>query len=65
MHGCQKCCKVTAWMFLIVGVLFLLTDIGMWNFWGLNWWTVLFLLMGITGVAKASCSECQAMAKKK
>lgn len=32
---------------LIVGILFLLVDLGKWNFWNIQWWTVLFLLWGI------------------
>ncbi|MCK4669585.1 MAG: hypothetical protein KAT43_00155 [Nanoarchaeota archaeon] len=32
---------------LIIGIIFLLVDLGKWNFWGIQWWTVLFLLWGI------------------
>ena len=32
---------------LIIGILFLLVDLGKWNFWNIQWWTVLFLLWGI------------------
>jgi hypothetical protein len=32
---------------LIIGILFLLVDLGVWNFIGIQWWTVLFVLFGI------------------
>ncbi len=41
-----KICKGCSLVALIVGVLFLLKDFGVWNFWGINWWTVGFLLVG-------------------
>jgi len=39
-------CKGCSLVALIVGVLFLLQDLGIWDFWGINWWTVGFLLVG-------------------
>ena len=34
-------------LLLVLGVLFLLQDLGKWNFWGVSWYTALFLLMGV------------------
>ncbi|MFH1506179.1 MAG: DUF5668 domain-containing protein [archaeon] len=33
---------------LIIGILFLMQDMGTWNFWGLNWWTIVFIICGIS-----------------
>ena len=33
---------------LIIGLLFLMQDLGTWNFWGLQWYTVLFILAGVS-----------------
>ena len=38
---------------LVLGVLFLLQDLGKWDFWGLSWYTALFLLVGIKVVVHA------------
>ena len=66
MHGCKKCKAITLGLILALGVLFLIKDLGIWNFWNINWWTALFLVIGITHIAKGKCKDCQAeMGKKK
>jgi len=60
--GCAKCCKMGGGLFLLVGVLFLLVDLGMWDFWGIQWWTAAFLLLG---VGKLGIAHCKACMKKK
>ena len=65
MYGCQKCTSVCGWLFLIVGVLFLLRDFGMWTFWNINWWTIVFLLWGLGGIAMSNCKACQTMREGK
>lgn len=60
MGGCEKCCKVSAWIFLVVGVLFLLSDLGMWSFFNIKWYTALFVIVGLVGVAQGTCKACQA-----
>lgn len=39
------------WVVLIVGILYLLTDLGTISFWNLSWWTVLFILWGLMGIS--------------
>lgn len=60
MGGCGKCRTVCAVLLLAFGILFLLQDIGVWDFWGLSWYTVLFLLWGIGGIGQSKCADCQA-----
>lgn len=43
-----SCHQGFGWVFLIVGVLFLLQDLGTWDFFGLKWWTILTLVAGIS-----------------
>jgi hypothetical protein len=48
--SCDSTCMpgtVCGVILLIIGILFLLVDLGKWNFWNIQWWTVLFLLWGI------------------
>lgn len=48
-------CKVTPWVVLIAGILYLGVDLGWgWtSFWsGINWWTFVLLLWGLKGVLK-------------
>ncbi len=65
MHGCQKCSRATSLLILALGVLFLLVDWSIWDFWGISWWSAILVIMGVTGLAKSGCSECQAMMKRK
>ncbi len=61
MMGCKKCQTMGGLFFLIAGILFLLRDLAVWGFWGIQWWTILFLLWGIGSLGMASCPECQAV----
>ena len=57
-----------AYTLTIVGILFLLRDLGKWNFWNVQWWTVLFLMMGIFGLVGKGHEHCcceDDMSKKK
>ena len=65
MPGCPKCCKMMGALLLVLGLGFLLVDLGQWTMWGVNWWTAAFLLMGLCKVAKTSCKDCQKMCKKR
>ncbi|HII16700.1 TPA: hypothetical protein HA361_02180 [Candidatus Woesearchaeota archaeon] len=56
---CSKCSKITGVLVLVAGILFLLVDIGFWKFFDLSWYTVVFLLLGLVGIASASCKDCQ------
>ena len=58
MMGCKKCTLVGGLLMLLAGVLFLLKDLNVWDFWGLNWWTVVFVLWGLGSLGHRSCSEC-------
>jgi len=58
---CKKCSKISGIMILVAGVLFLLQDLAIWNFWGLNWYTVLFIIIGVTCFATTKCPDCSGM----
>lgn len=64
MGGCKKCCKATGWLVLIAGILFLLVDLNFWNFWNVQWWTALFVILGVTCIAKSNCKDCNAAGKR-
>ena len=61
---CEKCISITGVVLLIVGILFLLKDVGLWNFWNLNWWTVGFLLLGIGYLGTKACPACKDLRMK-
>lgn len=65
MHMCGKCLKMHAGLLLLAGILFLLVDVGVWGFWGLNWWTVVLLIFGVSHFGSASCKDCAALRKKR
>ena len=64
MDGCDKCCGVSGALLLIFGVLFLLRDLNVWDFWGIQWYTVLFILLGFLKMGMCGCSDCAKMNKK-
>ncbi|MBC8495078.1 hypothetical protein H8D36_02915 [archaeon] len=43
------CCgKTLGIIFFIIGIIYLVADlVAGWNFWGINWWTVMFILVGL------------------
>lgn len=57
---CKKCGKLCSVLVLLFGLGFLLQDLGRWSFWGLNWYTVVFLLLGLGSLASYGCKDCQA-----
>jgi hypothetical protein len=56
---CEKCGKMNGLLLLIFGVLFLLGDLGVWGFWGVSWYTVLFFLGAGVFMAKHGCPMCK------
>jgi hypothetical protein len=65
MHACAKCSKMCGWLFLIIGILYLLSDLGAISWWNFSWYTAVFVLMGLGWIGKSSCKDCQSMMKKK
>jgi len=65
MMGCKKCSGMFAAVLLVLGILFLLRDLNVWNFWNIQWWTAIFLLAGICGLCMKGCPDCQAMCQPK
>ncbi|MBT4446724.1 hypothetical protein HOA92_05250 [archaeon] len=55
---CNKCSGLMGGLLLLAGLAFLLVDIGVWAFWGVSWFTVVFLLLGFAKVAKGKCPDC-------
>lgn len=62
-HGCEKCRGFTAGALVVVGLLFLLVDLAVWDFWGIQWWTAIFLVFGLLGLSKSKCPDCKKMCK--
>lgn len=65
---CRKCSVGSGIVLLVIGILFLLRDLGVWGFWGIEWWTAAFILAGVGWIGCSSCAECGsccAPAKKK
>ena len=50
----------------VLGILFLLQDLGKWDFWSISWYTALFLLVGIKIVVHSFLckGDCCGPAKK-
>ena len=61
MMGCSKCMKMGGASLLVLGIIFLLVDLSIWDFWNISWWTALFAVMGIGTLGSANCRECRAI----
>ena len=46
----EYCSGGYAWVVLIIGLLYLLSDLQMIQWWNISWWTVMFVLWGLMGV---------------
>jgi hypothetical protein len=60
---CKKCAMLTAGVAILFGIAFLLADLGLWTFWGINWWTAVFLLFGLVFLLQSNCKSCQDLLK--
>ncbi len=58
---CVKCGGITGWLFLIVGLIMLLQDFGVWSWWTIQPWTVLFLIIGLAMWGHGHCADCREM----
>jgi hypothetical protein len=56
---CDKCCKLVAALLAALGVCLLLTDLGMWDFWGISWSTGVILIAALCCGAKVGCPGCK------
>lgn len=59
MTMCRKCTMAAGLIALVIGLGFLLVDFGLWSFFGISWWSALFVLGGIVLLLKEQCSACQ------
>lgn len=59
---CGKCSKFCGYLLVALGIIFLLKDLGKWDFWGINWWTALIILAGVAHFGKSMCGDCQTCA---
>jgi hypothetical protein len=57
--------SISGGLFLVLGVLFLLQDINIWNFWNISWYTGVLVVLGTTCLASSKCAECEAARGKK
>jgi uncharacterized membrane protein len=62
------CCKCKKWFgagVFVLGIVFLLVDLGVVTFWSIQWWTVAFLLVGAKMFCKGCCKgTCETEAPK-
>jgi hypothetical protein len=56
---CNKCSKGTGLLVLIFGIIFLLQNLGIWAFWNIQWYTVLFVLAGLSMICMGGCPMCK------
>jgi hypothetical protein len=61
---CEKCGKMFGLMAVAVGILFLLKDVGVWKFWNITVWTVVFILGGFE-CKNSGCCQTEKSEKKK
>ena len=53
--GMNPCCchsRGLGWVFLLLGVLYLIRDLGGFSWWVVNWWTALLIICGLWMIRK-------------
>jgi hypothetical protein len=58
MLGCGNCSRMTGIVLLVFGLAFLLVDFGVWDFWGISWYTVAFIVFGVVSILMTTCDDC-------
>ncbi|MEK6822454.1 MAG: hypothetical protein AABY13_01385 [Nanoarchaeota archaeon] len=61
MAMCGKCKKISGVLLVLAGIGFLLQDLGVWNFWDIQWYTALILIYGLVTFATTTCKDCMSM----
>ena len=61
MCYCKKCMVIGGAVFLVLGVVYVLVDLKKFDFWNIQWYSVLFLAMGLGQLGSSKCPDCQAM----
>jgi hypothetical protein len=56
---CKKCLMLEGLLFLMFGVLFLLRDLNVWDYWNIQWWSIAFLMLGLTILLSNTCPKCK------
>mgnify|MGYP001557950142 CR=1 len=59
MTPCNKCMGVCGSILLILGILFLLRDLNVWDFWNIQWWSALLIVFGLGHLCMKKCPDCQ------
>lgn len=58
MHCCKKCMGFIGILAIVSGLMFLLRDLNIWNFWNIQTGTVIILLAGFGLFFSSGCTEC-------
>ena len=57
---CDKCDKLSSWIVLIVGLLYLAKDLGFGDYtMGVQWYSIVITLCGLAWVGKTWCAKCK------
>ncbi len=58
MCMCKKCGSCMGWLVLVAGVLLLLKNLNVWTFWGIDGWTLAFIIAGFAMIGSGCCKKC-------
>lgn len=65
MGMCPRCTKITGIMFVALGIMFLMKDLGAWNLGGVSWGSAFLLAVGVSFFAKSLCRDCNMLSSGK
>lgn len=58
MACCRKCLSFMGILAIVLGLMFLLRDLNLWNFWNIQAGTVIILLVGFGLFFSSGCTDC-------
>lgn len=62
---CGKCSTMSGVVVLLVGVAFLISNLTTWNFWGIQWYSAAFILIGVGMLGSSCCGQCNTVVSDK
>ena len=62
---CHNCKQHSGIGLLIIGIAYLLVDLGVWTAWGVSFWTTLTIYVALAMFLSTLCADCKIDKKKK
>jgi len=63
MDLCEKCRLSGGIIFLVLGIVYMLVTYGYWDYFGINFWSIGYIVIGLGFLCEAGCPYCTKLKK--